>query len=97
MFFVLPKEVMQKKKILRENRKVLLFEKMSKLCQKPATTKDGKDDQSANLNDLSNDIFQGIHKLSIKDLILLYKNNQFGIELPKSLQNKYFIQGKKQI
>ena len=47
MFFILPKEVLQRKKIMRENRKVLLFDKMSKLCQKPGTTKDGKEDQLA--------------------------------------------------
>ena len=89
--------MIQKKKVLRENRKVLLFEKMSKLCQKPATSREGKEDQSACIKDISNDIFQDVHKLSIKDLILLFKNNQFGIELPQSLQNKYFIKGKKQV
>ncbi|CAI2373497.1 unnamed protein product [Moneuplotes crassus] len=97
MFFILPKEVLERKRILREQRKALLFEKISKLCQKPVGTKDGKDDQSQYFKELANDIFQDVHKLSIKDLILLYKNNQFGIDLPQSLQDKYFIRGKKMV
>jgi hypothetical protein len=92
---MLPKEVIQRKRILRESRKSLLFEKMSKLCQRPNATKDGKDEQITSIKESSNEIFQDAPKISIKDLVLLFKNNQHGIELPKSLQDKYFIKNKK--
>lgn len=95
LFFILPKELLQKKKILRENRKSLLFEKVSKLCQKPTGTKDWKDEQIITIKESSSEIFQDTPYLSLKDLILLYKNNQFGVELPQSLEDKYFLKGKK--
>jgi len=84
-----------KKKFLRENRKSLLFDKMSKLWQKQPNVKENKEEQMAAIKENSNEIFQSAPHLSIKDLILLYKNNQLGIELPKSLEDKYFLENKK--
>jgi len=42
----------------------------------------------------STEFFQEAPKLSMKDLILLYKNSQTGIDLPKRLQDKYFMKKK---
>lgn len=94
IFFLLPKEVLLKKKILRENRKTLLFDKISKLCQRQSAAKDVKEEQITAIKESSNEIFQDAPWLSIKDLVLLYKNNQLGLELPLSLQDKYFTKKK---
>jgi hypothetical protein len=94
-FFILPKEVLYKKKFLRENRKTLLFDKISKIWQKQVGAKEGQADQTNMIKDNSNELFQEAPNLSIKDLILLYKNNQLGIDLPKSLEDKYFLKNKK--
>ena len=94
IFFMLPKEILMKKKLLRECRKSLLYDKLSKLSQKTLGNKQGKDDLLIGLKTNSCDIYQDVPRITMKDLILLYKNNQQGIDLPKSLQDKYFVNKK---